>query len=86
MTSQCKTYSIELDCAPMMARPSAFLPWVLKGTGIKLDAQKPDSTFFGNWAWEIPAAQVAKYEKVRDTIEKRVTELYNEGNIRYGSW
>lgn len=79
-------FSIELDCAPMTPRPSTLLPGVLKGTGIKLDPEKPSGTFFGNWTWDIPADQCEAYEKVRSTIAERVKALYHSGHIRYGSW
>ena len=81
-----KTYTIELDCAPMTPRPSTYLPGVLKSTGLKIDPENTVLRFFGNWTWEIPEDQVAKYEKVRGTIEKRITVLYMDGKIRYGSW
>lgn len=81
-----KTYTIELDCAPGYIRPGDLLSGVLEGTGITLDPKKPQSMFFGNWEWRIPDEQIETYLKVRDTIKERITKLYNNGDIRYGSW
>lgn len=84
--STSKKYTIELDCAPGWPRPGDLLPDVLAGTGITLDAEKPQSMFFGNWVWEIPQDQVLKYEIARPTIISRIQALYGAGRIRYGSW
>ncbi len=81
-----KRHSIELDCAPGSPRPCQFLPQLLEGTGIVLDAQHPTSMFFGNWVWVIPIEQNEAYEKVKPLIKKRIEELYHHGKIRYGSW
>ncbi len=76
--------SIELDCAPMTPRPDTYLPGVLKGTGLKLG--KTASRFFGNWEWIIPDDQEELYQKNVEVIAERITKLYNDGAIRYGSW
>ena len=41
-------YSIELDCPSGYSRPGNLLSGVLKDTGIVLDPNNPQSTFFGN--------------------------------------
>lgn len=78
--------SIELDCAPGSPRPGDLLPAVLDGTGIQLDPNKPDSAFFGNWKWVIPAEQHEQYATVKELIRNRIMDLYHLGRIRYGSW
>ena len=81
-------YSIELDCAPFSGpRPGDLLPQVIAGTPLegKLVADKPESAAFGNWCWgfELPEEE---YEAFREIIRQRVSALYNQGSIRYGSW
>lgn len=77
-------YTIEIDCAPGMTRPDDLLPYVLKGTDIVLG--EPDSRFFGCWTWAIPKDQREAFEKNRDTIKARLTDLYDSGRARYVSW
>jgi hypothetical protein len=79
-------HTIELDCAPCGPRPFNLLPGVIAGLGLKLDPEKPNGTFFGNWTWTIPEDQAAHYETVRDQVEERIKKLYHDGYIRYGSW
>lgn len=79
-------YSIELDCAPGYPRPGHLLPDVLEGTGVTLDADEPQSMFFGEWTWVIPADQEAAYKLAQPVIKERIIALYNDGFIRYGSW
>jgi hypothetical protein len=81
-----KMYSIELDCPPGFPRPSDLLPHVISETGLVLDPEKPSSAVFGNWEWIIPEDQNTLYESVRDLIKTRITDLYNNNHIRYGSW
>lgn len=77
-------YTIELDCAPFTPRPDAYLPGVLEGTGLALG--EPVAKLFGNWTWLVPVDQTALYEQHRELIKERITKLYHEGAIRYGSW
>lgn len=78
--------SIDIDCAPGGIRPGDLLPGVIDGLNLTLDADKPDSMLFGNWTWIIPEDQTEQYMKVKDTVKERITNLYNNGSIRYGSW
>lgn len=78
--------SIEIDCAPGSTRPGDLLPIVIDGLNLIIDADKPNSMIFGNWTWIIPEDQTEQYLKVKDTVKSRITELYNQGSIRYGSW
>ncbi len=59
---------------------------VLKGTGVILESDRTVSRVFGDWSWEIPEDQVAAYKKAVPVIKKRLTDLYDEGVIRYASW
>jgi hypothetical protein len=81
-------YSIELDCPPGYPRPGDLLPRVLEGTGLSPENFHNTGRLFGNWTFELPDGQNKNevYEKARDTIKQRITELYNSGAIRYGSW
>jgi len=81
-----KSFSIELDCQPGSPRPGELLPGVLEGTGIEIDPDEPDGTLFGNWTWNIPEQFEELFETHRETIKERISKLYNNGLIRYGSW
>ena len=80
-------YSIDLDCAPGRPRPGDLLPGALHGTPIKAsDLGEPVSKFFGNWMWVIPTKLEKVYAKHQKRVQANITDLYNEGAIRYGSW
>jgi hypothetical protein len=79
-------YTIELDCPPGTPRPGDLLPGVLAETEVSLDPDETVSRLFGNWMWEIPAAQEAAFLKSRNVIKSRIKELHTAGLIRYGSW
>lgn len=79
-TSECY---IDLDCAPGTPRPDVYLPAVLEGTGLPVREAK--SKFFGNWTFyytDMPMEFVA----AKPVLKQRITDLYNRGCIRYGSW
>lgn len=76
--------TIELDCAPGTPRPGDLIGGVIKGLG--LESKEPVAKFFGNWTWDYSDVPKEKWEKIRPTLKARITELYNEGFIRYGSW
>ena len=78
-------WTIDLDCAPGSTRPGDLLPGVLKGLEIKKDPEQTSSRLFGNWEWRFKTTE-AKYNKVKPIIQERITQLYNSGIIRYGSW
>lgn len=49
----------------------------------------PDQTvgrFFGNWTWDFSDVPDEKWKEVQPILKERITKLYNEGSIRYGSW
>lgn len=79
-------YTIEIDCAPGNPRPDTYLPTVLEGTGIEPEKLTLVGQFFGNWTWEVPKELEAQYEEARPTVENRISDLYYQGAIRYGSW
>lgn len=76
--------SIELDCAPGTPRPDTYIAGVIEGLGLIL--KEPCSTFFGNWKWDYSEVSAEEWARIRPTLKERVTELYNDGCIRYGSW
>jgi len=76
--------TIELDCPPGSPRPGDLIDSVIEGTGLP---KKDDcSRFFGNWTWDYSEVSDEKWEKAQPILEERITQLYNEGWIRYGSW
>lgn len=81
--------TIELDCAPGNPRPGDLIGGVLDGVkidGKQLDAGEPASTFFGCWSWEFDIPRDVWERDVQPIIQPRITELYDHGVIRYGSW
>jgi len=76
-------YTIELDCAPGATRPGDLIDGVIEGTGLKLDP--PVSRCFGEWTWEFDV-EPEVWQKVQITLQFRITKLYKQGRIRYGSW
>ncbi len=78
-------YTLEIGCAPGAVRPGDLLPLVLEGTGVDL-SNVESSKIFGDWEWVIPEDQTEIYSKARSIIQARISVLYDQGRIRYGSW
>ncbi len=76
--------TIEIDCPPGNPRPTDLYPGVIKGTG--LPEREPMSMFFGNFAWDYTDIPEEDWDKAVSIVKERITTLYNEGIIRYGSW
>lgn len=77
--------SIELDCPPGDPRPGDLIEDVIKG----LDLPWPKETVsrvFGNWRWEWPEVSNERWQEIRPTLALRITALFENGIIRYGSW
>ena len=79
---------IEIDCPPGATRPGDLFPGVIKDTGLEETDFKCVSKFFGNWVFALKNdAKAETFEAVRrTTIKERITALYKQGWIRYGSW
>lgn len=78
-------WTIDLDCAPGSPRPGDLLPNVLKGLKIRKNPEDTTVRLFGNWEWTFNTTE-EKYKEVKPIIKERITALYNQGLIRYGSW
>lgn len=82
-------HSIELDCPPLTPRPSAYIEGVIKGTVLEgrpeLESENTVSRCFGNWVW-LYELDDAEYEKLVPILKERITKLYKDGCIRFGSW
>lgn len=76
--------TIELDCPPGGIRPGDLYPSVIKDTG--LPERKTVGRFFGNWTWDYSDIPEDQWQKVKPILKDRITKLYNDGIIRYGSW
>lgn len=76
--------TIDLDCAPGYPRPGDLIAGVIKGTGLK--KSEPVSMLFGNWTWEYDIPHDKWVKNIQPIIKERITKLYNDGVIRYGSW
>lgn len=76
--------TIELDCPPGKHKPDYYLSKVLEGTGIK--PVNPSSTLFGNWIFKFSHVPEEEWKKHEPTFESRIKALYQNGEIRYGSW
>ena len=76
--------TIELDCPPGGVRPGDLIGKVIAGTGLK--KKKHISCFFGNWTWDYSEVTDEDWMKIQPILMERITDLYNKGIIRYGSW
>lgn len=76
--------TIELDCPPGYPRPGDLIDGVIEGTG--LPKRKSVSRLFGEWTWDYNDIPEETWQKSKPILEERITKLYNEGIIRYGSW
>lgn len=72
--------TVEIDCAPMMPRPDTYFKHICSEI-LHCDYFNPFSKFFGNWEWNVKVT-----EEQRLAIESYLTEVYNQGKIRYASW
>lgn len=75
---------IQLDCAPGSPRPGDLIGGVIKG--LRLPKREAVSKFFGNWMWEFNDVPEKRWLKVKPVLKERITDLYNNGLIRFGSW
>lgn len=78
------TKTIELDCTPGDPRPGDLISGVIEGTG--LVQKETCSRFFGNWTWDYKEVSDEEWSIIRPILKERITKLYNNGMIRYGSW
>lgn len=76
--------TIELDCPPGGIRPGDLIGGVIEGTGLEL--RDDSSRSFGNWTWHYDDVDDETWEAAKPILKERITKLYNEGRIRYGSW
>lgn len=79
-----KEQTIEIGCPPGNPRPGDLLPGVLKDTGIPV--KESASRCFGDWGWDYSEISSQVWDAANPIIEKRLSELYNKGVIRYASW
>lgn len=79
-----KQQTIELDCPPGNPRPGDLIKGVIEGTGLEL--RESIGRCFGNWTWDYNDVPQEQWEKAKETLRKRITKLYEQGFIRYGSW
>lgn len=80
-------YSIELDCPPGNPRPEQLINAVLDNTPFELSDFETAPPFFGHQRWTlINHVKDAQFVAYQDIFKQRITELYESGTIRYGSW
>lgn len=77
--------SIELDCAPGVQQQQAIYNAIARETGLPAD-KKPDRTLMGEWTWyfdDVPSDEWKANAAIRKQI---VSDAYNSGVIRFGSF
>jgi hypothetical protein len=81
-------FSLELDCPPGSPRPNDLIDGVLKGTGLEVKDFETGNPFFGHQTWILKesANKDEIFTKNKPLFERRITELFNRGSIRYGTW
>jgi hypothetical protein len=83
-----ENFSIELDCRPGSPRPNDLIDGVLLTTGLKVSDFTTAPPFFGHQTWILKESvnKDAVFTHYRPLFQQRVTQLYNSGAIRYGTW
>ena len=79
-----RVQTIELDCPPGSMRPGDLIEGVIAGTG--LSVREPIAMIFGEWTWDYGDVPADEWAKMKPTLKERITALYYDGFIRYGSW
>jgi len=78
--------TIELDCAPGATRPGTLFPGVIEGTNLTTEDFRISGTVFGKWTFVVNKDKDELFENSKEVFKERVSDLYNSGRIRYGSW
>lgn len=81
-------FSIELDCPPGYPRPGDLIDGVLRDTGLEPTDFETGNPFFGHQIWILKksANKDGIFIKKKPIFKERITRLYKEGLIRYGTW
>jgi hypothetical protein len=81
-------FSIQLDCPPGSPRPDDLIDSVLKGTGFEVSDFDTSAPFFGEQTWVLreDVRKDEKFTETKPTFKERISSLYFEGLIRYGTW
>ena len=88
--------NIEIGCAPGRQRPNIYFKNILellekndnskiKEWALNNKEKEPDVKLFGDWEWNIPIEDEI-LKNVQNTFQISLTNYYNLGAIRYGSW
>ena len=80
------TNTIELDAAPGATRPGTLFHGVIEGTELTTEDFRISGTVFGNWTFVVSKDKDELFENSKEVLKERVSDLYNSGRIRYGSW
>ena len=76
--------TIELDCPPGNLRPGDLIKNIIEGTGLEL--RETVGRCFGNWTWDYNDVPKEVWQKAQPILKQRISKLYNDKVIRYGSW
>jgi hypothetical protein len=79
-----ESQEIVLDCEPGIVRPGDLLPGILEGTGI--EPVEASSKLFGAWTFNFDHVEKSVWETNKQTFEKRIKQIFDQGLIRYASW
>ena len=77
--------TIELDCPPGSPRPGDLIRGVIDGLGIEPMTFNV-TPIFGCAEYVFKIDQATWEREYQPTIKERITALYKQGAIRYGSW
>ena len=75
---------MKLDCQPGYPRPGDLIEKVIENLG--LEKKEARNKLCGNWVWDYSNISEDKWGEIQPTLKERITDLYNKGMIRYGSW
>ena len=78
--------TIEIDCAPLGPRPDVYMKQICAETDLEYKKPYISPVGFGNWEWDYSELSDEEWLKIKPKIGEMITNFYNQGSIRYGSW
>lgn len=77
--------TIDLDCPPGACRPGDLIRGIIQDLGIQ-PVTYDVTPFFGAATYEFDVDRERWVRDIQPTVKARITECYNLGFIRAGSW
>lgn len=79
-------YSVEIDCQPGITRPGDIFNTICENCNLKEDWFNKPTKIFGNWEWIVKPEYEEIYKEHQYKVKEQLTQMYNNGSVRYASW